>query len=196
MSLQVYDDSGKAGYSLTDYNQKWMTPNGLGEMAVEDTRSFSGGRLHVSAVPFRAGSGVGVDDHRKYLAISTHLSRVPRRNARLRGLPAVPGDRHRRHLHDRYRRRRCRQPRPHRPHPDRRRRPRRRPGPRELPDRRQRPAVRLPGRRLGRRRVLVHRRDRRLPAAASRARQLGGTVPPGGLQVSVNTIAESSGSRR
>ena len=44
MSLQVYDDFGKAGYSLTDYNEKWMTPNGLGEMAVEDTRSFSGGR--------------------------------------------------------------------------------------------------------------------------------------------------------
>jgi hypothetical protein len=44
VSLQVYDDFGKAGYSLTDYNQKWMTPNGLGEMAVEDTRSFSGGR--------------------------------------------------------------------------------------------------------------------------------------------------------
>ena len=43
MSLQVYDDFGKAGYSLTDYNEKWMTPNGLGEMAVEDTRSFSGG---------------------------------------------------------------------------------------------------------------------------------------------------------
>ena len=42
MSLQVYDDFGKAGYSLTDYNEKWMTPNGLGEMAVEDTRSFSG----------------------------------------------------------------------------------------------------------------------------------------------------------
>jgi hypothetical protein len=33
--LQIYDDFGKAGYSLTDYNEKWMTPNGLGEMAVE-----------------------------------------------------------------------------------------------------------------------------------------------------------------
>ena len=45
MSLEVYDNFGKAGYSLTDYNQKWMTPNGLGEMAVKDTRSFSGVRL-------------------------------------------------------------------------------------------------------------------------------------------------------
>ena len=50
MSLQVYDDFGKARLSLTNYNEKWMTPNGLGEMAVEDTRSFSGGRFHLSAV--------------------------------------------------------------------------------------------------------------------------------------------------
>jgi hypothetical protein len=50
VSLRIYDDFGKAGYSLADYNEKWMTPNGPGEMAVEDTRSFSGGRLHVSAV--------------------------------------------------------------------------------------------------------------------------------------------------
>jgi hypothetical protein len=75
--LQVYDDFGKAGYSLTDYNEKWMTPNGLGEMAVEDTRSFGGGRFHVSAVPFQTGSDVGVDDHRKYLAVSTHTFPVP-----------------------------------------------------------------------------------------------------------------------
>ena len=77
MSLQVYDDFGKAAYSLTDYNEKWMTPNGLGEMAVKDTRSFSGGRFHVSAVPFQTGSDVGVDDHRKYLAVSTHAFPVP-----------------------------------------------------------------------------------------------------------------------
>src|SRR5580700_4579162 len=54
-----------------------MTPNGLGEMAVEDTRSFSGGRFHVSAVPFQTGSDVGVDDHRKYLAVSTRAFPVP-----------------------------------------------------------------------------------------------------------------------
>jgi len=53
VSWQVYDSFGKAGYSLTDYNQKWMTPNGLGEIAVKDTRSFSGGRLHLSAVQFQ-----------------------------------------------------------------------------------------------------------------------------------------------
>ncbi len=75
--MQVYDDFGKPGYSLADYNEKWMTPNGLGEMAVEDTRCFSGGRLHLSAVPFQTGSDVGVDDHRKYLAASTHAFPVP-----------------------------------------------------------------------------------------------------------------------
>jgi hypothetical protein len=50
VSLRVYDDFGTAGYLLADYREKWMTPDGLGEMAVEDTRSFSGGRLDVSAV--------------------------------------------------------------------------------------------------------------------------------------------------
>ena len=78
MSLQIYDNFGHAGYSLTDYNEKWMTPNGLGEMAVEDTRSFSDGGLNLSAVPFQTGSDVGVDDHRKYLASSTHTFPVPR----------------------------------------------------------------------------------------------------------------------
>jgi hypothetical protein len=78
VSLRVYDDFGTAGYSLAGYHQKWMTPDGLGEVAVEDTRGFSGGRLHVSAVRFRAGSGVGVDDHRKYLAVSARAFAVPR----------------------------------------------------------------------------------------------------------------------
>lgn len=50
MSSQIYDSFGKAGYSLTDYNEKWMTPNGLGEMAVKDKRSFSGGARLAPAV--------------------------------------------------------------------------------------------------------------------------------------------------
>jgi hypothetical protein len=78
MSLQIYDDFGRAEYSLADYNQMWTTPNGLGEMAVEDTRNFGGGHLNLSAVPFRTGADVGVDDHRKYLAVSTHTFPVPR----------------------------------------------------------------------------------------------------------------------
>jgi hypothetical protein len=93
VSSQIYDDFGKAGYSLADYDKKWMTPNGLGEMAVEDTRSFSGGRLHVRAVPFQTGSDVGVDDHRKYLAVSTQTFRVPptaRSSFRRTSKPGLP----------------------------------------------------------------------------------------------------------
>lgn len=78
MSVQVYDDFGIAGYSLSDYNEKWMHPNGLGEMAVEDTRDFRGGRLNLSALPFRTGSDVGVEDHLKYFAVSTQTFPVPR----------------------------------------------------------------------------------------------------------------------
>jgi hypothetical protein len=84
VSLRVYDDFGTAGYSRADYRQKWMTPDGPGERAVEDTRGFSGGRLHVSAVRFRTGSDAGVDDHRKYLAVSARTFAV-RRNARPAG---------------------------------------------------------------------------------------------------------------
>ena len=77
MSLQVYDSFNKADYSLSDYHDKWMTPYGLGEMAVEDTRNFSGGHLNLSAVPFRTGADVGVNDHTKYLAVSTRTFPVP-----------------------------------------------------------------------------------------------------------------------
>jgi hypothetical protein len=52
----MYDNFGKAGYSLTDYNGKWMTPK---------------------AVPFQTGPDIGVDDHRRYLAVSTHTFPVP-----------------------------------------------------------------------------------------------------------------------
>ena len=42
VSLQVYDDFDTPGYSLTDYAERWITPYGLGEMAVDDTRNFNG----------------------------------------------------------------------------------------------------------------------------------------------------------
>jgi hypothetical protein len=29
----VYDEFSSPGYSLSDYAEKWMNPNGLGEMA-------------------------------------------------------------------------------------------------------------------------------------------------------------------
>jgi hypothetical protein len=78
VSSRIYDDFGKPGYSLSDYNERWMTPNGLGEMAVEDTRRFSGGVLTLSAVPFQTGSDVGVEDHLKYMAVSTETFAIPR----------------------------------------------------------------------------------------------------------------------
>jgi len=52
MSLQVYDNFDRPGYSLADYSEKWTMPFGLGEMGVNDTRDFSGGCLNVTAVPF------------------------------------------------------------------------------------------------------------------------------------------------
>jgi hypothetical protein len=43
VSFQVYDGFDMPGYSLTDYAEKWLLPYGLGEMAVNDDRNFSGG---------------------------------------------------------------------------------------------------------------------------------------------------------
>jgi hypothetical protein len=77
LSFQVYDDFDAPAYSLTDYAEKWITPNGLGEMAVNDTRDFSGRCLSLGAVPFQTASDVGVDDHRKYLAVSSATFPVP-----------------------------------------------------------------------------------------------------------------------
>jgi hypothetical protein len=77
-SFRVYDSFDAPGYSLTDYAEKWATPNGLGEMALNDTRDFSGGCLSLSAVPFQTTSDVDVNDHRKYLAVSSQVFSVPR----------------------------------------------------------------------------------------------------------------------
>lgn len=76
-NLQIYDNFDKPHYSLTDYAEKWMTPYGLGEMAVNDTRNFGGGRLNLGAVPFQTASDVGVNDHLKYQAVSARTFPVP-----------------------------------------------------------------------------------------------------------------------
>jgi hypothetical protein len=78
VSFQVYDTFDAPGYSLNDYAEKWITPNGLGEMAVNDTRDFSGGCLSLGAVPFQTTSDVDVNDHRKYLAVSSQAFSVPK----------------------------------------------------------------------------------------------------------------------
>jgi hypothetical protein len=73
----VYDDFGGAGYGLDDYLAKWNNGFGPGEMAVEDTRSFNGSSLSVSALPFRTAADVSVFDHIKYLALSNDSFDVP-----------------------------------------------------------------------------------------------------------------------
>jgi hypothetical protein len=75
--LQIYDNFDKPGYSLTDYAEKWILPYGLGEMERDDTRKFSDGYLSLSAVPFRTASDVSVNDHLKYMAVSSQTFPVP-----------------------------------------------------------------------------------------------------------------------
>jgi hypothetical protein len=76
-NLQIYDDFGTPGYSLAVYGERWILPYGLGEMAINDTRDFSGGYLSVSAVPFQTASDVSVNDHLKYMAVSSKTFPVP-----------------------------------------------------------------------------------------------------------------------
>jgi Family of unknown function (DUF6081) len=76
-SFEVYDDFDAAGYSLSDYAKRWILPYGLGEMAVNDTRDFSGGCLNLSAVPFQTTSDISVNDHLKYMAVSSQAFPVP-----------------------------------------------------------------------------------------------------------------------
>lgn len=78
----VYDSFEKpGGYTLGDYYGKWSNPYGPGEMANQDTRSFAGGKLSVSAVPFTVGYDFSVFDHLKYIAISNQGFAVPARGS-------------------------------------------------------------------------------------------------------------------
>jgi len=74
----VYDTFDTPGYSLTDYAEKWFTPNGVGEMAVNESRDFSGSCLSIGAVPFQTTSDVDVNDHQKYMAVSSQEFSVPK----------------------------------------------------------------------------------------------------------------------
>ena len=75
---EVYDDfTAPGGYTLEHYAAKWITPFGLGEMEIEDTRSFDEHGFHVSAVPFRTASDASVLDHPKYFALSSTTIPVP-----------------------------------------------------------------------------------------------------------------------
>ena len=70
-----------APYTLADYAQKWSNGFGLGEMAVNDTRTFAGGAFGVSAVPFRTGADFSVFDHLKYIALSNTAFPVPEKGS-------------------------------------------------------------------------------------------------------------------
>jgi hypothetical protein len=77
LRFQVYDDFDKPGYSLSDYAERWTTPYGLGEMGINDTRDFSGGYLSLCAVPFQMASDLSVNDHPKYMVVSSQTFPVP-----------------------------------------------------------------------------------------------------------------------
>jgi hypothetical protein len=78
----VYDSfQQRGGYTMADYQARWSNSFGLGEMALEDTRSFAGGRLSVEATPFRTGVDFSVFDHLKYIAISNESFAVPERGS-------------------------------------------------------------------------------------------------------------------
>jgi hypothetical protein len=77
-SLQIHDNFDKQGYSLADYAEKCFTPYGLGEMEVNDTRNFRDGYLNVMAVRFQTASDVSVNDHLKYMAVSSNTFPLPK----------------------------------------------------------------------------------------------------------------------
>ena len=78
----VYDSFQKpGGYTLTDYYSKWTNSFGPGEMAVSDTRSFSGGNFFISAAPFQTWSDYSVYDHIKYIGVSNQSFPVPQKGS-------------------------------------------------------------------------------------------------------------------
>jgi len=88
----VYDTFQKpGGHTLADYDAKWSTGFGIGEMALEDTRRFDNRTFSLSAAPFRTGADASVFDHSKYASVSRQPFAVPAIGSitfsRWRGLP-------------------------------------------------------------------------------------------------------------
>ncbi len=78
----VYDNfQAPGGYTLADYYAKWSTPYGLGEMAVNDTRNFVGGKFNISAAPFKTSYDYSVYDHLKYISASNSSFAVPQKGS-------------------------------------------------------------------------------------------------------------------
>jgi hypothetical protein len=63
------------------YAAKWVNPFGIGEMAVEGTRTHDGSTFRASALPFRTGADFSVFDHIKYLAVSSQVFAVPQKGS-------------------------------------------------------------------------------------------------------------------
>lgn len=63
--------------NMAEYNQLWTNPYGLGEMALNDTRTIVNGKFKVSAVPFQTAYDFSVYDHLKYIAVSSRPFAVP-----------------------------------------------------------------------------------------------------------------------
>ena len=64
-------------------HEKWMNTERFGRDGCGGYAQLQRRALPLERGPFQTGSDVGVDDHRKYLAVSNaHLSGAPRRNAR------------------------------------------------------------------------------------------------------------------
>jgi hypothetical protein len=76
-----YDSFDDAGYDLDAYAARWVNPYGLGEMQVEDTRSFEDGRFFIDAAPFETAYDFSVFDHIKYLALSSTAFSVPEKGS-------------------------------------------------------------------------------------------------------------------
>ena len=75
--IQYDDFQSPGGYTLADYQAKWFNPFGLGEMAIEDTRTFEGGKLSIDAAPFQTSIDFSVFDHIKYFAINPTPVAIP-----------------------------------------------------------------------------------------------------------------------
>lgn len=74
----VYDSfDGTSG----DYAARWANPYGLGEMAVDGTRTHDGSTFRAAALPFRTGADFSVFDHIKYLGVSSQAFTVPEKGS-------------------------------------------------------------------------------------------------------------------
>jgi hypothetical protein len=77
----VYDSfETSGGYTLADYQSKWNSPYGLGELEASahgDTRVFDNSDFYIEAAPFLTAYDYSVYDHIKYLALSNQSFSVP-----------------------------------------------------------------------------------------------------------------------